>query len=184
MADGEGHYSWDYQRLTNYLQSQQPRTGEFWSVDLHEAPHGWLGFAAHVLGPHWEMWDLGHDLTVGTSSSKDSKACSQAGWGPEVFTWKRRAVTHEAWLPHSPMLSESSPFSSHSSGLQTWRSSAQGGHSVTVTEQPYKEHGVTFTSLHWLKWWPRWWGRTGTLLLDGRSVRIQRLCLGISYGCT
>ena len=52
MADGEGHYSRDCQRLTNYLQSQQPRTGEFWSVDLHEAPHGWLGFAAHVLGPH------------------------------------------------------------------------------------------------------------------------------------
>lgn len=52
MADGEGHYSRDCQRLTNYLQSQQPRTGEFWSVDLHEAPQGWLGFAAHVLGPH------------------------------------------------------------------------------------------------------------------------------------
>lgn len=38
--------------LTNYLQSQQPRTGEFWSVDLHEAPQGWFGFAAHGLGPH------------------------------------------------------------------------------------------------------------------------------------
>lgn len=87
-------------------------------MDLREEPQGWLSFAAHALGSHLGNLGVGVSLTVGTSLSKDSKACSHGCWGPEVYAWKEGGLlyTRPGFLT-AQCSPESSPFLGHSAGL-------------------------------------------------------------------